>query len=91
MEFKENSNGNLVATTPSGSTLVIYRVKDDYGVRTDRWSWIATRTDGVKKYANESYSTLLDAERAINSTLRIAEEVKPIRPETRFEYTDLCL
>ena len=88
MEFKENNNGNLVANTPSGSTLVVYNIKDEYGGKTQRWSWMATRYNGVKKYANEEFCDPETAQKSIEDTIKITSSTtnQEIKPKDTFEY-----
>ena len=62
MEFTQNNNGNWVATTPLGSTLVVFRRKDDYGFAQEHeWSWVASTTTGKKRFSDITHWSAEDA------------------------------
>ena len=74
MDWVEKWNGNIQAKTPSGSSLLLYRVKDDYGTPLDdQWKWIATRHDDYKVFSKDTFTSLEMARRDILDKIRIGE------------------
>ena len=97
MDWKQNDNGNFVANTPRGSQLVVYQVKDEYGSKTGKWSWVATSKAKQKKFADKQYEDYETARDIMLQTITVVsqddvdayEEIKREKDTFNYDMVDM--
>ncbi len=72
LEWTEQNNGNYKVKTPSGSSLLIFRVKDEFDYPY-AFKWRAERHDGRIVWGDRELKTLEDAQQDLLTTIKVKE------------------